>query len=122
MDSGRRREITDAITKLLEIVQIKTAVLRDGKSQEIPSEDVVPGDIVMLKSGDSIPADCIIIGSKDLFVNEATLTGESYPLEKSANILPRETPLRERTNSVFMGTFVVSGTAKVLVIKTGAEY
>ena len=47
---------TDAITKLLEIVQIKTAVLRDSKQQEIPSEDVVPGDIVMLKSGDSIPA------------------------------------------------------------------
>jgi P-type Mg2+ transporter len=98
------------------IVQIKTEVLRDGKSQEIPSED-----IATLKSGDNIPADCIIIESKDLFVNEATLTGESYPLEKSANILPRETPLRERTNSVFMGTFVVSGTAKVLVIKTGAN-
>jgi P-type Mg2+ transporter len=112
---------TDAITKLLEIVQIKTAVLRDSKQQEIPSEDVVPGDIVMLKSGDSIPADCIIIGSKDLFVNEATLTGESYPVEKSANILSRETPLRERTNSIFMGTFVVSGTAKVLVTKTGAN-
>jgi magnesium-transporting ATPase (P-type) len=52
------------------------------------------------------------------FVNEATLTGESYRVEKSANILPRETPLRERTNSIFMGIFVVSGTSKVLVIKT----
>jgi P-type Mg2+ transporter len=59
--------------------------------------------------------------SLSLFVNEVTLTGESYPVEKSANILPRETPLRERTNSIFMGTFVVSGTAKVLVIKTGAN-
>jgi len=112
---------TDAITKLLEIVRLKTTVLRDSKPQEIPSEDVVPADIVILKSGDSIPADCIIIESKDLFVNEATLTGESYPVEKSANILPRETPLRERTNSIFMGTFVVSGTAKVLVIKTGTN-
>ncbi len=112
---------TDAITKLLEIVRLKTTVLRDSKPQEIPSEDVVPADIVILKSGDSIPADCIIIESKDLFVNEATLTGESYPVEKSANILPRETPLRERTNSIFMGTFVVSGKAKVLVIKTGAN-
>ena len=113
---------TDAITKLLAIVQLKTTVLRDKKIQEIPFEDVVPGDIVILKSGDSIPADCIIIESKDLFVNEATLTGESYPVEKSANIiLPKETPLRDRTNSIFMGTFVVSGTAKALVIKTGAN-
>jgi P-type Mg2+ transporter len=113
---------TDAITKLLAIVQLKTTVLRDKKIQEIPFEDVVPGDIVMLKSGDSMPADCIIIESRDLFVNEATLTGETYPVEKSANIvLPEETPLRERTNSIFMGTFVVSGTAKALVIKTGAN-
>jgi P-type Mg2+ transporter len=112
---------TDAVAKLLEIVQLKTTVLRDSKPQEIPSEDVVPGDIVTLRSGDNIPADCIIIESRDLFVNEATLTGESYPAEKSVNILSRDTPLRERTNSVFMGTFVISGTAKVLVIKTGAN-
>ena len=52
----------------------------------IPFEDIVPGDIVMLKSGDNIPADCIIINSKDLFVNEATLTGESYPVEKSVHV------------------------------------
>jgi P-type Mg2+ transporter len=113
---------TDAITKLLAVVQLKTTVLRDKKIQEIPFEDVVPGDIVMLKSGDSIPADCVIIESTDLFVNEATLTGESYPVEKSANIiLPEETPLRDRINCLFMGTFAVSGTAKALVIKTGAD-
>jgi P-type Mg2+ transporter len=113
---------TDAITKLLAIVQLKTTVLRDKKIQEIPFEDIVPGDIIILKSGDSIPADCVIIESKDLFVNEATLTGETYPVEKSANnVLPEETPLRERTNSIFMGTFIVSGTAKALVIKTGAN-
>jgi P-type Mg2+ transporter len=117
----QEKEATDAVAKLLEIVQLKTTVLRDSKPQEIPSEDVVPGDIVTLRSGDNIPADCIIIESRDLFVNEATLTGESYPAEKSVNILSRDTPLRERTNSVFMGTFVVSGTAKVLVIKTGAN-
>jgi len=112
---------TDAVNKLLEIVQSRTTLLRDGKVQKILSEDVVPGDIVVLKSGDSIPADCIIIESKDLFVNEATLTGESYPVEKSVNTLSKETPLRERTNSVFMGTFVASGTAKILVIRTGVN-
>jgi Mg2+-importing ATPase len=112
---------TDAITELLSIVQLKTTVLRDKKQQEVPFEDIVPGDIVILKSRDSIPADCIIIESKDLFVNEATLTGESYPVEKSASILSEETPLRDRTNSVFMGTFVISGTAKALVFRTGAN-
>jgi P-type Mg2+ transporter len=100
---------------------LETAVLRDGTIQEIPSEDIVPGDIAVLKSGDSIPADCIIVESKDLFLNEATLTGESYPVEKSEKVIPKDTPLRERTNSVFMGTFVVSGTAKVLVVKTGVN-
>lgn len=67
----------------MEIVQLKTTVLWDSEPQEIPSEDVVPSDIVAPRSGDNIPADCIIIESRDLFVNEATLTGESYPAEKS---------------------------------------
>ena len=112
---------TDAVNKLLTIVQLQTTVLRDGRSQEIPFENIVPGDIVMIKSGHNIPADCVIIELKDLFVNEATLTGESYPVEKSPKILPKETPLRERTNSLFMGTFIVSGTAKALVINTGTN-
>ena len=85
----------------------------------IPSIDIVPGDIITLTAGDSIPADSIIVESNDLFVNEATLTGESYPVEKSIKILPRDTSLRDRSNSVFMGTFVVSGKAKALVIRTG---
>ncbi len=101
------------------MLQLKTVILRDNNNFEIPFEDVVPGDIIILKSGDSIPADCIILESKDLFVNEATLTGESYPVEKSSGILPKETPLRDRINCIFMGTFVISGTAKVLAIKTG---
>lgn len=112
---------TDAVTKLLAIVQLKSTVIREGKRCLIPFEDIVPGDIVELKSGDNIPADCIIINSKDLFVNEATLTGESYPVEKSVSILPKETFLRERTNCLFAGTFIVSGTAKVLVLKTGTD-
>ena len=112
---------TDAITKLLAIVQLKSIVLRDRTDCSIPFEDIVPGDIIMLKSGDNIPADCMIINSKDLFVNEATLTGENYPVEKSASILPEETSIRERTNCLFVGTFVVSGTAKALVLKTGTN-
>lgn len=108
-----------AVDKLQEMVKSKTTVIRDGRNITIPSEEIVPGDIIILKSGDNIPSDSIVIESKDLFVNEATLTGESYPVEKFFGILPKNTPLQERSNSVFMGTFVVSGTAKVMAIKTG---
>jgi P-type Mg2+ transporter len=112
---------TDAVTKLLALVQLKTTVLRDKKLLEIRFEDVVDGDIIILKSGDSVPADSIILESNDLFVNEATLTGESYPVEKYVKILPEETPLKNRVNTLFMGTFVISGNAKALVMVTGAN-
>jgi P-type Mg2+ transporter len=115
----QERVATEAVNKLLAMVQLKSTVLRDGKIQDILLEDIVPGDIIILNSGDSIPADCMILESKDLFVNESTLTGESYPVEKLEKILPKHIPIRERINSLFMGTFIVSGTSKALVIKTG---
>ncbi|HEY7570187.1 MAG TPA: HAD-IC family P-type ATPase, partial [Nitrososphaeraceae archaeon] len=111
---------SDAVTKLLALVQLRSNVLHDGKDCVIPVEDIVPGDIITLKSGDNVPADCILVTSKDLFVNEATLTGESYPVEKSVGILPEETPIRDRSNCLFAGTFVVSGIARALVLKTGS--
>ena len=111
----------DALEKMLAIVKIKTTVLRDGKEQDIALEDVVPGDIVILDAGDAIPADSLILESTDLFVDEATLTGESFPVEKNAGLLHTETPLAKRTNSLFMGTHVISGTAKAVVIYTGKQ-
>lgn len=112
---------SDAVEKLLAIVQPKCKVIRDGKIQQVISENVVPGDLAVFKSGDTVAADCLITECKDLFVNEATLTGESYPSEKYVCSLPKETPLRERVNCLFMGTFVVSGTAKVIIASTGTE-
>ncbi len=109
----------DAFEKLLAVVQIRAAVLRDGKEKEIPVEDIVPGDVIILNAGDIIPADCLILDSKDLFVSEATLTGETYPVEKAADVLSAETPLAKRTNSLWMGTSVVSGSGKVLAVSTG---
>ncbi len=110
---------SNAVAKLLAIVQIKAAVLRDGKQQEIPVEDIVPGDIVILNAGDIVPGDCLILEEKDLFVDEAMLTGETFPVEKNVAVLPVETALSQRTNSVWMGTHIVSGNATVLVILTG---
>ncbi len=86
----------DAVEKLLAIVQIKTNVIRNGDSKEVPVEEVVPGDVVFLKAGDVIPGDCLVLESKDLFVDEAALTGETYPVEKSMGTRSPETPLRQR--------------------------
>jgi P-type Mg2+ transporter len=109
---------SNAVEKLLAIVQIKAAVLRDGNESEIPVEDIVPGDIVILNAGDMVPGDCLLLESKDLFVDEAMLTGETFPVEKSVSVLPVETALAQRTNAVWMGTHIVSGTAKALVTLT----
>jgi Mg2+-importing ATPase len=117
----QERGAANAIEKLLAIVQIKATVLRDGIPIEIPVEEIVPGDVVILNGGDIIPGDCLILESKDIFVDEATLTGETYPVEKSAGVLVKETPLGQRNNTLFMGTHVVSGSAKALVICTGKE-
>ncbi len=112
---------SNAVRELLSMIRVTTNVLRDGTQKNIPSEEVVPGDIVLLSAGSSIPADSIIVESKDLFVNEAVLTGETYPVEKITTILPSDTPLSKRINSLFMGTSVVSGSGKSLVVKTGLE-
>ncbi len=108
-----------AVEKLLAIVLIKTKVVRDAGAQELPIEEIVPGDIVVVSAGDIVPADCLVLESRDLFVDEAMLTGETFPVEKAAAVLPAETPLGRRTNAVWMGTHVVSGSATALVICTG---
>ena len=112
---------TNAVEKLLAIVQIKATVLRDGRQQEIFVEDIVAGDIVILNAGDIVPGDCLLLESKDIFVDEAMLTGETFPVEKATSVLPADTPLAQRTNSLWMGTHIVSGSAKALVSLTGKE-
>jgi Mg2+-importing ATPase len=112
---------TSAVQKLVALVQVKATILRDGSPKEIPVEEVVPGDIAALRAGDVIPGDCLILESRDLFVDEAVLTGETYPVEKSAQVLAAETPLNRRANALFMGTHVVSGTAQAIVVNTGTS-
>ncbi len=117
----QERGAANAVEKLLAIVQIKASVLRDGGPKDIPVEGIVPGDIVILGAGDIVPGDCLILESKDLFVDEAMLTGETFPVEKTATVLSAQTPLGQRTNALWMGTHVVSGSAQALVISTGKE-
>lgn len=108
-----------AVSALLDLVHITTEVWRDRRKVDVPLVDIVPGDVVDLTAGSSIPGDGLLLESKDLFIDEAALTGESYPIEKNTGILPEAAPLGKRTNSVFMGTHVVSGQAKVVILHVG---
>ena len=74
-----------------------------------------------MNAGDIVPGDGLVQESKDLFVDEAMLTGETFPVEKAAAVLPSETSLGQRTNSLWMGTHIVSGSAKALIVRTGKE-
>jgi Mg2+-importing ATPase len=111
----------NAAEKLREQVSFKTDVLRDGKSASIPTEEIVPGDVVLLSAGSLIPADGLVIEARDFFVNQAVLTGETFPVEKMPGIVSESAGLAERTNVVFMGTNVRSGNAKVLIVQTGLQ-
>jgi Mg2+-importing ATPase len=112
---------TNAVEKLLTVVQIKATAFRDGSPQAIPVEDIVPGDIILLRAGDVIPGDCLLLGARDLFVDEAALTGETFPVEKTVGVLTAATPLGQRTNVLLLGTHVVSGTGKAVAVHTGKD-
>ncbi|MDB5385280.1 MAG: Mg(2+) transport ATPase, P-type [Planctomycetaceae bacterium] len=109
----------DAVAKLMGMIETKGTVVRDGHDVEIPLGEIVPGDIVRLRAGDLIPGDCRLITARDLFLNEAVLTGESFPVEKSVAVLPEQTPLGQRVNSLYLGTHVMSGLATAVVAGTG---
>ncbi|MEQ1104987.1 magnesium-translocating P-type ATPase [Acinetobacter ursingii] len=117
-----RREINYSDLSLLQ--QRYGAKVRQLKEIqfEIPIQYLVPGDIILLSAGDMIPADCRILSAKDLFVSQAAMTGESMPVEKYAlqHSMDVNSPL-ELDNLVFMGTNVVSGTAKAVVLNTGIQ-
>ena len=110
---------SNAVERLRSQVSIKASVLRDGQTRLLPSEQLVPGDVVLLSAGSLIPADGVVLEANDFFVKQAVLTGETFPTEKTPGVLAATASLAERTNSVFMGTSVGSGAARVLIVQTG---
>ena len=108
-----------AITNLKKLLIPKSKVIRNSKMIEIPSSQLVLGDIVVLNSGDKINADCRIIEAENLQANQAILTGESLPINKSSKKLTKKIVLAERENMLFTGTQVVRGNAKAIVVSTG---
>lgn len=122
LDFFEERSAGDAAKKLQETLQLTTRVLRHGKNIEIPTSDVVPGDILSLSAGNLIPADARVIKADDCFVNQSALTGESLPVEKfAAAISSNEGSVSEMNNILFFGTSIVTGTAIAVVINTGSK-
>ena len=114
-----------AIAALQEITAATSKVLRDGKQTTIKSEDLVPGDIIILEAGDAVPADARITESASMKIEEAALTGESVPVNKICDILnlkdEKDIPLGDRKNMVYMGSTVVYGRGRAVVCSTGME-
>lgn len=109
-----------AIEALKRLLAPVTRVIRDGHEQRMPAVMLVPGDIVILEAGDRVPGDCRLLETATLKIDEAPLTGESVPVEKDALLsLTENVQVADRKNMVFMGTTVVHGRAKALVVSTG---
>ncbi len=100
-------------------VRTRIRTLRDGHVLTVPLEDIVPGDIIELSAGSLVPGDAIVLDCSDFFVSEAVLTGESFPVEKKPGVVDAKAALPNRTNCVFLGTNVRSGSAQCIVVLTG---
>lgn len=107
--------------KLIGMIHTTACVERDGVKAEIPMEDIVCGDIVYLSAGDMIPADVRITLAKDLFVSQSSLTGESEPVEKFASVVSEKGALTDTENMAFLGSNVISGSAKAVVVAVGND-
>ncbi len=109
-----------ALESLRQIAALKSIVLRDGIQFEIPTRELVPGDIILVKQGDKIGADSRIIEYTNLAIDQAPLTGESEPVEKrSATLKDKNLPIQSQINMLFMGTYIHTGRGKALVTGTG---
>ena len=114
-----------AIEALQEMSKAQSKVLRDGKMIFVPSEDLVVGDVIILEAGDAVPADARILECASLKIEEAALTGESVPVDKKDGALTAgdngDVALGDRKNMVFMGSTVVYGRGKAVVVATGMD-
>ncbi|MBN1594439.1 cation-transporting P-type ATPase [candidate division FCPU426 bacterium] len=109
----------EAIESLRRSVATVALLLRDGQKERIKSQDIVPGDIVILESGDKVPADLRLLRARDLRIDESTLTGESLPIEKNVAPLSRDTVLADRTNMAYSGSLVANGRGLGVVVGIG---
>lgn len=98
---------------------VQARAIRNSQMLEIKSELLVPGDLLFVESGDMVAADARIINSNQLQADESTMTGESFPIDKSCQPLPENTPLAERYNMLYKGTSITKGNCFAIVVNTG---
>lgn len=110
-----------AVEELLKVVGDKVTVERDGKERELSAEELVRGDVILLRVGDLVPADCYLLSASGLTANESALTGETFPAEKRAGALDAGTVLAKRSNCLYMGTGIKTGSGRAVVVHTAQE-
>ena len=111
-----------AIAALSRLSAPSAPVLRDGRIQQVPTETLVPGDVLVLRPGERLAADVRLIEAAGLRVDESTLTGESVPVDKDADaVVPADAPLAERANLAYAATTVTAGRARAVVVATGMD-
>ena len=110
-----------ALEGLRSMVRTDAKVVRDGRDRILPSEELVPGDLVLLEAGDKVPADLRLVRDAEFAVNESALTGESEPVHKDEAVVARDSVVADRSNIAYSGTLVTSGSAAGIVVATGAE-
>lgn len=110
-----------ALDALHSLVRTRAVVIRGGERQEVPSEELVPGDLVLLEAGDKVPADLRLVRLSGLRADESALTGESEAVAKDEVVLPPTTPVADRRNMVYSGTLVTAGTGAGVVVAIGGE-
>lgn len=111
----------DSLKKLLSSVSVKSSVLREGTFQEIDNANLTVGDIINVNTGDMIPADCLLIEDNSLSTDESSLTGETFPVEKVTTKISANTSLSERKNALWLGTHVISGSGKAVVVNLAKD-
>jgi magnesium-transporting ATPase (P-type) len=116
IQEGKAEKALEAISRML---SLDATVIRQGKRQSIPAEQIVPGDLVVLRAGDKVPADLRLIETRELRADEAMLTGESIPVDKQIDPLPAETGMADRSCMAFSGTLVATGRGTGVAIATG---
>lgn len=116
---GRSAKAFDALSKINSNVIVKA--VREGKTVKLNKDEIAVGDILILSAGDKIPADCRLVESTSLRVDESALTGESFPVKKDSEIeiTDEKTPLAERANMIYSGTFITEGHCKAIVSSVG---
>src|SRR6516162_6740509 len=117
IQEGKAEKALDSIRNML---SADARTLRNGETRMVPTDDLVPGDIVLLESGDRIPADVRLVEVKNLRTEEAPLTGESVPIDKTTDAAPEKSTVGDREGMAFSGTLVASGRGTGVVVATGA--